>query len=97
MRLSGHLAIGLAQSAEAFADVVDTVHDPAFDEFLGRNARWQFSSKKIPAFGTSHLGVRNFHRERIDHCIAMLAHLIKHFLDVKRHVVGPHEIDSDPL
>ena len=75
----------------------DTVHDPAFDEFLGRNARWQFSSKKIPAFGTPHLGVRNFHRERIDHCIAMLAHLIKHFLDVKLHVVGPHEIESDPL
>ena len=93
MRLSGHLAIDLAQSADAFADVVDThiavsiaQENPRIG--IGKRTRPGLTSKpkmiprstsflaEMPAFGTPHLGVRNFHRERIDHRIAILAHLI---------------------
>ena len=102
MRLSGHLAIDLTQSADAFADVVDThiavciaqenprigiekrtrpgltstlraiPHSTSFFAEMPAGS----SAQKIPAFGTPHLGVRNFHRERIDHRIAIQAHLI---------------------
>ena len=114
MRLTVHLAIGLAQSADAFADVVDThitvgkaqempkvgiwetnatgtdfdtVRDPAFDELLRRDARRQFGPQKIPAFGTPHLCVWNFHGERVDHRIPVLTHLIGHFNYMKLYLV----------
>ena len=93
MRLSGHLAIDLAQSADAFADVFDahmvvriTQENPRIG--IGKWTRPGLTSTQkmiprstsflaeMPAFGTPHLGVRNLHRERIDHRIAILAHLI---------------------
>ena len=94
MRPSGHhLTIGLTQSADAFADVVDThiavciaQENPRIG--IGKRTRPGLTSTQkmiprstsflaeMPAFGTAHLGVRNFHRERIDPRIAILAHLI---------------------
>ena len=92
--------VGKPQDRNRKADTTgadfDTPRDSAFDRFLGRNARWQFSPK-IPAFGTPHLGVRNFYRERIDHRIAILAHLIKHSLDLELHLAGPYAIHNDSL
>ena len=93
MRLSGHPAIDLAQSADAFEDVVDTHTAVSITQEnprngVGKRTRPGLTSTphviprstsflaEMAAFGTPHLGVRNFHRERIDHRISILAPLI---------------------